>query len=501
MSERYTRPVVRPLQPLPIDPLLPAVVDALKSASSVVLEAPPGAGKTTRVPPALLDAGAFGEIIVLEPRRLAARLSARRVAAEREERLGETVGYSVRFEDVSSARTRLRYVTEGVLLRRLIDDPRLSGVGLVVLDEFHERHLATDLALALLRRLQRSERRDLRLLVMSATIAAQAVARHLDDCPRLESLGRSFPVEIEHLERPDDRPLDKQVVSAVRRFVREEAAGDVLVFLPGAGEIRRAGEALSAFAAESDVALLPLHGDLPLADQVRAVEPSPRRKVVLSTNVAESSVTIDGVTAVVDSGLARIATHSPWTGLPKLGLAKISRASAAQRAGRAGRTRPGRVLRLYTQGDFGSRPEYDTPELLRLDLSEPLLLLHGAGVRDAGELPWLDAPAPSALEAAENLLLCLGALETGGALSAIGQRLLSFPVHPRLGRVIVEGERRGVAEQTCLIAALLGERDIRVPARTHFGTRTRRLPARRDPRAERSARARRPLRRSGNRRL
>jgi ATP-dependent helicase HrpB len=307
---------------------------------------------------------------------------------------------------------------------------------------------------------------------MSATIAAQAVARHLGDCPRLQSLGRSFPVEIEHLERPDDRPLDKQVVSAVRRCLREDPAGDVLVFLPGAGEIRRASEALSALAGESGVALLPLHGDLPLADQVRAVEPSARRKVVLSTNVAESSVTIDGVTAVVDSGLARIATHSPWTGLPKLALAKISRASAAQRAGRAGRTRPGRVLRLYTQGDFASRPEYDTPELLRLDLSEPLLLLHGAGASDAGELPWLDAPAPAALEAAESLLFNLGALETGGALSAIGQRLLSFPVHPRLGRLIVEGERRGVAEQACLIAALLGERDIRVPARTHFGART-----------------------------
>jgi ATP-dependent helicase HrpB len=461
----------RSLKPLPIDPLLPEVVGALKSAASVVLEAPPGAGKTTRVPPALLDLGAFGEIVVLEPRRLAARLSAKRVAEERGERLGDRVGYSVRFEDVTSSRTRLRYVTEGVLLRRLIDDSRLTGVGVVVLDEFHERHLATDLSLALLRRLQQRERTDLRLLVMSATIAAEAVARHLDGCPCLKSLGRSFPVQIEHQNLPDDRPLDKQVVSAVRQLLREEDSGDILVFLPGAGEIRRASEALSPLAAETRVQLLPLHGDLPLADQVRAVEPSDRRKVVLSTNVAESSVTIDGVTAVVDSGLARIATHSPWTGLPKLGLAKISRASAAQRAGRAGRTRPGRVLRLYTQGDFGSRPEYDTPELLRLDLSEALLLLHGAGVTDAVQLPWLDTPPAAALEAAETLLGHLGALDQGGGLSAIGQRLLGFPVHPRLARIIVEGERRGVAEDACLIAALLGERDIRIPARTQFGAR------------------------------
>jgi ATP-dependent helicase HrpB len=461
----------RSLKPLPIDPLLPDVVSALKSAASVVLEAPPGAGKTTRVPPALLDLGAFGEIVVLEPRRLAARLSAKRVAEERGERLGDMVGYSVRFEDVTSSRTRLRYVTEGVLLRRLVDDPRLSGVGVVVLDEFHERHLATDLALALLRRLQQRERADLRLLVMSATIAAEAVARHLDGCPCLKSLGRSFPVRIDHQALPDDRPLDKQVVSAVRQLLREEDTGDILVFLPGAGEIRRASEALSPLAAETRVQLLPLHGDLPLADQVRAVEPSERRKVVLSTNVAESSVTIDGVTAVVDSGLARIATHSPWTGLPKLALAKISRASAAQRAGRAGRTRPGRVLRLYTQGDFGSRPEYDTPELLRLDLSEPLLLLHGAGVADPAQLPWLDAPPAAALEAAETLLGYLGALDRGGGLTPVGQRLLGFPVHPRLARMIVEGERRGVAEDACLIAALLGERDIRIPARTHFGAR------------------------------
>ena len=457
------------MQPLPIDPLLPEVLRCLEASPRLVLEAPPGAGKTTRVPPALLDATGAGEILVLEPRRLSARLSARRVAGERGERLGDLVGYSVRFEDVSSPRTRLRYVTEGVLLRRLIDDPELGGVAAVVLDEFHERHLATDLALALLRRLQLTARRDLKLVVMSATIAAEAVARHLDDCPRLKSEGRTFPIAIEHLERPDERPLEKQIVSAVRRILREEATGDVLVFLPGAGEIRRAAEALAPLASETGVQVLPLHGDMPLAEQVRAVDPSSKRKVVLSTNVAESSITIDGVSAVVDSGLSRVATHSPWTGLPKLAVAKVSRASAAQRAGRAGRTRSGRVLRLYTQGDLTARPEYDTPELLRLDLSEPLLTLHGAGVADPGALPWLDPPPKVALEAAETLLSQLGALEKDGRLSALGRRLLAFPVHPRLGRLIAEGERRGVAETACLIAALLGEREIRVQARTSFG--------------------------------
>ncbi len=457
------------MQPLPIDPLLPEVLRCLEASPRLVLEAPPGAGKTTRVPPALLDATGAGEILVLEPRRLSARLSARRVAAERGERLGELVGYSVRFEDVSSPRTRLRYVTEGVLLRRLVDDPELGGVAAVVLDEFHERHLATDLALALLRRLQLTARGDLKLVVMSATIAAEAVAHHLDDCPRLKSEGRTFPIAIEHLERPDERPLEKQIVSAVRRIVREEDSGDILVFLPGAGEIRRAAEALDPLASETGVQVLPLHGDMPLAEQVRAVDPSSRRKVVLSTNVAESSITIDGVSAVVDSGLSRVATHSPWTGLPKLAVAKISRASAAQRAGRAGRTRAGRVLRLYTQGDLTARPEYDTPELLRLDLSEPLLTLHGAGVANPGELPWLDAPPRAALEAAETLLSQLGALEKDGRLSALGRRLLAFPVHPRLARLIAEGERSGVAETACLIAALLGEREIRVQARTSFG--------------------------------
>lgn len=460
----------RAMQPLPIDPLLPEIVRTLSDARALVLEAPPGAGKTTRVPPALLDAGLLGtgELLVAEPRRLAARLAARRVADERGERVGASIGYSVRFEDVSSRATRVRYVTEGVLTRRLLSEPELSGVSAVVLDEFHERHVATDLALALLERLRRERRRDLLLVVMSATLEAEPVARYLA-CPRVRSEGRSHPVAIEHLERPDDRPLEKQVVSAVKQLVRREPDGDLLVFLPGAAEIRLSLSALEPAAAEADLLLCPLHGDLSIEEQARAVEPAARRKVVLSTNVAESSVTIDGVTAVVDSGLARIASHSPWTGLDRLVVDKISRASAVQRAGRAGRTRPGRVLRLYTRGDFEHRREHDLPELSRLDLSEPLLVLHGSGVARPAELRWLEPPPEAALGAAETLLRQLGALDDAGRLTAVGKRMLDFPLHPRLARLLVEGERRGVAERAALVCALLGERDIRLPARTGFG--------------------------------
>src|SRR5690606_12265691 len=275
------------------------------------------------------------------------------VAQERCERVGETVGYRVRFEEAGSAATRIRYVTEGVLLRRLLADPTLRGTGAVVLDEFHERHLDTDVLLALLVRLQRTRRPDLRLVVMSATLDAEALAQRLE-CPRLASQGRLFPVEVEHLPRPEDRPLEKQVVSATRRLL-DETPGDVLVFLPGAFEIRRAAEALTELGQSRDLAVVPLHGDLSVAEQARAIPPGPRRKVVLSTNVVESSVTIEGVTGVVDSGLARVAEHSPWTCLTTLVTRKVSRASAEQRAGRAGRLAPGRVVRLYTRGDFETR--------------------------------------------------------------------------------------------------------------------------------------------------
>ena len=423
------------------------------------MEAPPGAGKTTRVPRALLDAGfaGDGEIVVLEPRRLAARLAARRVAEELGERPGGTVGFQVRFEEVAGEATRVRFVTEGLLTRRLLSSPELPGVGAVILDEFHERHLQGDLALALLRRLQAAGRGDLRLVVMSATLDAEPVARYLG-APRLRSEGRLFEVEVEYLSAADaarDDRLEDRVAAAVRRLLADPAGGDVLVFLPGMAEIRRSAAACAAPAERSGADLLPLHGDLPPEEQDRAVRPGPRRKVILSTNVAETSVTIEGVTAVVDSGLARIASHSPWSGLPRLEVRRISRASAAQRAGRAGRTAPGRCLRLYTRHDHDTRPEFDVPEVLREDLSEATLALASLGT---SEIAWLEAPPPAAAAAARALLRDLGACDGGGAITDLGRRMLRFPLHPRLSRLLVEASDRGAGEEGALVAALLGER-------------------------------------------
>lgn len=449
---------------LPVDELLEPLAQALQSAQAVVVEAPPGAGKTTRIPSALLEGGLAGngEIWVTEPRRVAARLVATYVARQLGEAVGERVGYSVRFEDRSSAATRLRFVTEGVLLERLVAGD-LAGLRVVVLDEFHERHLATDLNLLLLRR-ELERRPELRLIVMSATLDGEAVSRHLGGCPRLRCSGRVYPVTVQH-DPPgeEDRPLELRVSSAVKRLVREAPQGDILVFLPGASEIQRAETALSAFASEQQLALAVLHGELPLEAQVRAITPGEHRKVVLATNVAESSITVEGVTAVVDSGLARIAEHSPWTGRQSLAVRPVARASALQRAGRAGRTAPGRVLRLFTEHSFQSRPEQERPEVQRLDLAGALLTLYGAGCAPQAS-DWLDAPSDAALEGARGLLTRLGLLE-GERLTALGERARDLPVHPRLARLALEGEHLGIARTACLAAALLSERDVRVNPR------------------------------------
>ncbi|HZN92201.1 MAG TPA: ATP-dependent helicase HrpB [Myxococcales bacterium] len=456
---------------LPIDPLLPEIVRAVRASSALVLEAPPGAGKTTRVPRALVESGALGdrEVLVLQPRRLPTRLAARRVAEELGEEVGRTVGYQMRFEDVGSRATRLRFLTEGVLTRRLLSEPTLPGVGAVVLDEFHERHLATDLALALLRRLQQTERKDLKLLVMSATLEAAPVAAFLGECPSLRSEGRRFEVALEHLPAADERPLEQQVLAGVKRVLAAGMEGDLLVFLPGAAEIRRAREACEELAGRHGMEIHALHGDLPPAEQDRAVRPGRQRKIILSTNVAETSVTIEGVGVVIDSGLARVASHSPWSGLPVLQLGKVSKASATQRAGRAGRTREGHCLRLYTRHDFESRKDHDVPEIRRMDLAEAALAIRASGVRDVGAFPFFEPPPPQALEAADSLLKGLGAVAADGALTEIGRRLLAFPVHPRQARVVVEAERRGVGQEGAAIAALLGERDIRREARSRVG--------------------------------
>ncbi len=451
------------MQSLPIDALVPLIIESLRQTPNLVIEAPPGAGKTTRVPPALLDAGLAGEgeVWVLEPRRLATRMAARRVAEERSEQLGETVGYQVRFEEVAGPRTRLRFLTEGVLTRRLLSDSQLSRVNLIVLDEFHERHLPADLALALLRRLQIQRRPELRIIAMSATLDAAPIAVYLGQCPVLRSEGRRFDVSIEHLTRADERPLALQVEAALRRLINDGLEGDVLVFLPGAAEIRRAQTACARLAADADLLILPLHGDLPATEQDRAVRRAEKRKVILSTNVAETSVTIEGVVAVVDSGLARIAGHSPWSGVRTLNVRRTSQAAAVQRAGRAGRTQPGRCLRLYTAQDFAARPAHEAPEIRRLDLTEPALELHAAGVSNLHGFEWFEAPDAPALDAAETLLVRLGALDASGRITRTGERMLRLPLHPRLARMLVEAERRGVAQAACVVAALINERDIR----------------------------------------
>jgi ATP-dependent helicase HrpB len=458
--------------PLPIDSLLPDITRSLAEHPALVLQAPPGAGKTTRVPRALLDAGLAdrGQIVVLEPRRLAARMAARRVADEMGEKVGETVGFQVRFEDVSSRKTRIRYVTEGVLGRKLLTSPNLGEVAVVVLDEFHERHLQGDVALALVERLRRSSRPDLRVVAMSATLATEPLSAFLG-APVIRSEGRLFDVHVDHLPSRDDRPLASQVASAVRRLASDDLDGDVLVFLPGAAEIRRAREACERIAAEADLSLAVLHGDLSPQEQDAALVRMERRKIILSTNVAESSITIDGVVAVIDSGLARVASHSPWSGLPRLRTEKVSRASAAQRTGRAGRTRPGKCLRLYTRADFESRPENDVPEIRRVDLAQTWLELLAMNALDA---PWLEPPPEAHVRAAEELLRRLGALDPSRRITETGRSMLRFAVHPRAARVIVEGERRGVADDACLAAAILAEGDIRASRGAHFG------PARRD---------------------
>src|SRR3984957_1225923 len=432
---------------LPGDDLLPAIRESLVDSPSLVIEAPPGAGKPTRVPPALLDL-LPGQVVVLEPRRLAARLAARRVAQELGERVGESVGFQVRFEEVAGARTRLRFVTEGILTRRLISDPLLAGVDAVVLDEFHERHLETDLALALLRRLQRTKRPDLRIVVMSATLDAAPIAKYLGNCPILRSEGRLFDLSIAH-QPYSALPLEKQVASALDSLLARGSSGDVLVFLPGAAEIRRAERECRPMATRHDLLLLPLYGDLSPSEQDRAVSPASQRKVILSTNVAESSITVEGVTAVIDSGLARVASDSPWSGLPTLEVARISKASATQRAGRAARTAPGRVIRLYTLDDFERRRDQDPPEILRRELSELCLTLRAMGVSNPLDLEWLDAPPPAAVTRAEDLLERLGA--TGDR----ARQMARYPLHPRLARLVMDAVERGAGEEGCRAAAAL----------------------------------------------
>lgn len=432
---------------LPVDKILPEVLATLQRTPNLVIEAPPGTGKTTRIPPAVLGL-VRGEVIVLEPRRIAARLAARRVAWERDEEVGGTVGYQIRFEERVGPYTRLRFITEGILIRRLLTDPTLKGVDAIVLDEFHERHLESDLALALLKRLQRT-RPEMRIVVMSATLDAQPIARYLDNCPILRSEGKLFELLVRYLPYSPE-PLPVQTRKAVELLNVGQLSGSILAFLPGIAEIKRTIRECETIARRTGLLVLPLHGDLSLAEQDRAVLPSSERKLILATNVAESSVTVDGVTAVIDSGLARIATYSPWTGLPTLQVGRISKASATQRAGRAARMAPGEVIRLYSEKDYSLRPEHDAPEIARADLAQLLLNIRAMNIEHLNDLDWLDLPPKEHVESAEWLLDRLGAKE------GMVQRLTRFPLAPRLSRILVEALDRGIGEDGCLAAALLG---------------------------------------------
>lgn len=464
---------------LPVDEVLDDVVAALRESPCAVIIAPPGAGKTTRIPPALLASGLAGDgdILVIQPRRLAARMAARRVASELGQRVGQKVGYEVRFDRKIGPETRIRYLTEGVLTRKLLADPTLADTDIVVIDEFHERHLAGDLGLALLRQIQRSRdsrsgrRSDLRIAVMSATLDPGPVQQYLGDCPVIESAGRQFPVTVTYQPGQPDWRVEKRVSAALRAAVRDGLDGHVLVFLPGAAEIRRTREACAEIAERGGLDLVTLHGDLPTAEQDRAVAASTRRKVILATNVAETSITIDGVVCVIDAGTARVLRHSPWSGIPALRVEPISQASAAQRAGRAGRTRAGSCIRLYDQHDHDTRRAFDAPEIARADLVEAALVLYGAGVRDLGSFPWFEPPPASAIDAARELLVRLGAIAAdrgGAAITGVGRRMLRFPVHPRQARILVEAEDRGVAAGACAVVALIGQKEIRAARRTRM---------------------------------
>lgn len=532
---------------LPIWQLHGPIVDTLRAGNRLVLVAPTGSGKTTQVPQMLADTDVssweFGvsssgdaptadnskpatpnpkpfRIVILQPRRVAARTVAARVAWERGCKLGEEVGYQIRFDDRLGDATRICFVTEGVLLRWLQDDQNLSDVAAVLFDEFHERNLLSDVALALVKRLQQTTRPDLRIVVMSATLDAEPVAKYLGqageqvqkrECeksgeplgslshaltfspaPILVSEGISFPVEVRYAEHLDRRPAPEQAADAVERIVNFGGPGDVLVFMPGMGEINGTINALRAARLAEDCDFIPLHGDLQPEQQDLAFSPSSRRKIVVSTNVAETSVTIDGIRHVVDSGEARVARYDAERGIQTLFIEEISRASADQRKGRAGRTAPGTCWRLWTESGHLNRPERNTPEIQRADLAEVVLLLHSLGIRSAVTFDWLDQPDPTAVERAERLLVTLGALraehvsrlelgvsgseaaaseapdssrnsklETRNTdLSSIGRQMLRLPMHPRYSRMLVEAGRRGCVPAAALCAALVSGRDL-----------------------------------------
>lgn len=502
-------------EPLPIYEIESDIIAGLRAARRLIVSAPTGSGKSTQVPQMLLRHGllARGQVVILQPRRLAARLLAARVAAELGIPLGREVGYQIRFEDRTSEATRIRFVTEGVLLRQMLDDPGLTGVSALIFDEFHERHLYGDITLARALDLQETTRPDLHLVVMSATLDLGLLERYLKPCATRVSAGRVFPVEISYAGPPacaDKRPVWEQAADAFARYVQSGGPGDALIFMPGAFEIAQTIEALRYRDESRGFVLLPLHGELPPPEQDAAVARYDRRKVVVATNVAETSITIDGVRLVIDSGLARIPRYDPYRGINTLLIEKISRASADQRAGRAGRTAPGVCLRLWSEREHAERPAQELPEVRRLDLAEVVLALKAAGVADLRRFRWLEPPDEPALAHAEELLVDLGALQpeppadqassaapagaedraastarttppgaaplapppaaaspalappavTGLTITPLGRRMLAFPVHPRYARMLLAAQEYRCVYQACLVAALTQGRDL-----------------------------------------
>jgi ATP-dependent helicase HrpB len=449
--------------PLPIDAVLDELDGALARNNAAVLVAPPGAGKTTRVPLALLDAPWVGtkKIIVLEPRRIAARASAERMAQTLGERVGDTVGYRVRFGSKVSRATRIEVVTEGIFSRQILDDPELTGVAAVLFDEFHERSLDADLGLALARDAQTGLREDLRILVMSATLDGARVAKLLGDAPVIASEGRAYPVETRYLGRKPDLQLERQMAYAIAMALRADP-GSVLAFLPGAAEIRRTQNFLSERVQDASIEIVPLFGALDAGVQDRAIAPAPKgqRKVVLATSIAETSLTIEGVRIVVDSGVARVPRYEPDIGLTRLETVRASRAAVDQRRGRAGRTEPGVCYRLWDEPQTASLAAYTQPEILSADLSSLVLDLAQWGVSDPATLAFLDSPPTPALNEARTLLRELGALDSDGRITAEGKSLRALALPPRLARMIVDSHRLGAGPEAAYIAAVLTERGL-----------------------------------------
>ncbi|MCX7871813.1 MAG: ATP-dependent RNA helicase [Verrucomicrobiae bacterium] len=445
---------------LPIYEVKEQIVSGLKRCNRMIIQSPTGSGKSTQVPQILVNNNLNGEgkILILQPRRIAARLLSRRVAYETGTKLGDLVGYQIRFEDVSSKNTKIKFVTEGVLLRSLLNNDTLNGVSVVIFDEFHERHLYTDVSLARVLHLQETMRPDLKIIVMSATLELDTLEKFLNPCEVVKSEGKSYPVDMKYCCPPmfANLPLWEKVGRGFLFYLSYyQDGGDVLIFLPGAYEIRKTIETLKEIKEARDYIIFPLYGELPVEAQEAAIRQYDKKKIVVATNIAETSITIDGITAVIDSGLARIPETDPITGISSLKVREISQSSANQRTGRAGRTSPGICIRLWDASEHSKRNAFEIPEILRLELSEIMLLFKASGINKLSEFKWFDAPRDESLFAAERLLKELGALDENGNLTEIGWMMSKFPVHPRYARMLIEAQRRDCVYHTALIASII----------------------------------------------